>query len=188
MKVSKENVQKIFLAAVFCLGGVYYYVAEMLGPLELKEKAAIGQIADLEGKIKNARAKIAQERAIEASDAHEEQARRALDVMQAKIPTGQPVAWLPTRLGEFFKSQGLAKQTYKCEAPVPDPGLPGFQPSSWTVDFPSASFAVFGKAVAGLENQDGLSQVTKLQIASGASDPESHHAQITFSTFVKSEK
>ena len=189
MKVSKENLKKIFLGAVVCLGGLYYYFNEMLAPLDTQEKTALGQIRDLEKKIKDARSKIAQEQALEAANAKEDAAHHAFEVMQAKIPTGQPVAWLPTRWGEFFKAHGIAKQTYHSNNdPVADMGIPGFLTSSWTVDFPTVAYDVFGKAVAGLENQDGLCQITKILINSGSVDPENHRAQITFSTFVKSEK
>ncbi len=188
MKVSKENLQKIFLGAVVCLGGVYYYFNEMLAPLDKQEQTAQGQIRDLEKKIKVARAKIAQAKDLEAANAKDEVARRAFDVMQAKIPTGQPVAWLPTRWGEFFKAQGLPKQTYHSNDAAADLGIPGFIASSWTIDIPSVAFPAFGKAVAGMENQDGLCQITKFQINTASVDPENHRAQITFSTFVKSEK
>lgn len=188
MKLSKENIQKAVLAAMVAIGGLYYYAVELMGPLSLKGKATAAAIVSLEGKIKEARTKIAQTRSIESSDIYADSAQKAYAVMNEKIPTGQPVAWLPTRMGEYFKRQGIPKQSFRMNPPLPDPGLPGYQISSWSIDFPAIAFGVFGKAVAGLENQEGLIQIMNLQLDTMSKDPEFPHAQITFSTFVKSEK
>ncbi|XHR26944.1 MAG: hypothetical protein ACFUZC_13440 [Chthoniobacteraceae bacterium] len=189
MKLSKEIVQKIFLGVLFAGCGVYYYTSELVGPLAVRETKALAEIKSLEGKIKDGKAKISQQRALEASDPYAEQAQKVLAAMKSGIPSAQPVAWLPTRLGAFFKGEGIPKQSYRPDTAAPnDPGLSGYQLSSWTVEIPSVSYGIFGKALAGFENQDGLCQVTALQINAVAKDPESHNAQITFSTFVKSEK
>lgn len=188
MKLNKENIQKAVLAGILVAGGLCFYFFEVMAPLAVKEKALAGDIARLEGKIKEARTKIAQTRAIESSDIYAELARKTYEVMQAKIPSGQPVAWLPTRLGEFLKRQGIAKQGFRMNTATGDPGLPGYQLSSWTIDFPGINFGLFGKSVAALENQEGLIQITALQVDATAKEPELSRAQITFSTFVKSEK
>ncbi|GEM_PF-832221 len=189
MKLSKETFQKIFLGTLLVAGGVYYYTSELVGPLNLRETRAKGEIKALETKIKEGKAKISQQRALEASDPYSEQAQKVLAAMQSAIPSAPPVAWLPTRLGAFFKSEGIPKQSYKPDSSAQnDLGLSGYQLSSWNVEIPAVAYGVFGKALAGFENQDGLSQVTALRIDAVAKDPESHNAQITFSTFVKSEK
>ena len=109
--------------------------------------------------------------------------------MKARIPGGQPVAWLPTQFGEFFKQRGIVKPIFRCNPEPLEPDFSGYKLSSWTIELPSVGFAALGWALAGLENQEGLLQVTSLQMDSavGAS-PEIHHAQVTFSTLVKNEK
>jgi hypothetical protein len=189
MKLSKEIVQKIFLGVMLAGGGVFYYTSELIGPLAVRETKALADIKSLEGKVKDGKAKIAQQRALEASDPYAEQAQKVFAVMQNKIPNSQPVAWLPTRLGAFFKSEGISKQSIKPEGTSGnDPAVNGFQVSSWVIEIPGVPFGVLGKTLADFENQDGLCQVTALQINAVAKDPETHNAQITFSTFVKSEK
>jgi len=188
MKLTKEQIQKAVLAVMLCGGGLYYYSAEMLEPLTKREAAAVKEIATLEPQIKDARSKIAHANAVAAGDTHAVEAQRAYAVMKAKIPGGQPVAWLPTRFTEFFKQQGIGKPLFRSN---PEPGeadFPGYKVSSWTLEFPNVGFAALGGALAELENQEGLMQITSLQIDTLATNLEVHHAQLTISTLVKSEK
>ena len=188
MKFSKEQIQKAILAAVFVIGGLCYYALEMVGPLAKREAAAIKEIAALEPKIRDAKSKIARTNSIEAGDPNADAARKAYEVMRVKIPSGQPVAWFPTRLSEFFKKQGISKQNFRCNPEPAEPNFPGYKASSWNIEFPSVGFAPLGVALAGLENQEGLMQITHLQIDATAKDAENHHAQIVISTLVKNEK
>jgi len=188
MKWNKEQLEKVGLATVFCLGGLYYYTFEMLAPLDKRETAATKEIASLEPKIRDAKSKIARVRAVEAGDAHASEAQRVYTIMKAKIPVGQPVAWLPTRFTEFFKQQGIGKPIYRANPEPTELHFPGYKASCWTMELPGVGFAALGAALASLENQEGLMQITNLQIDPIATSPEIHHAQLTISTLVKSEK
>jgi len=188
MKFTKEQLQKAVLATLLCGGGLWYYAFEMLGPLAKREAAALKEISTLEPQIKEAKSKIVRTNAIEAGDVHAVEAQRAYAVMKAKIPGGQPVAWLPTRFAEFFKQQGIGKPTFRCNPEPNESDFPGYKGSSWTIEFPGVGFAALGEALAGLENQEGLMQITNLQIDSVATDAELHRVQLTISTLVKSEK
>ena len=188
MKFTKEQIQKAVLAAMLCGGGLWYYAFEMLEPLAKREAAALKETAALEPQIKEAKSKIVRTNAIEAGDVHAAEAKRAFAAMKAKIPGGPPVAWLPTRFGEFFKQRGIGKPTFRGNPEPTEPEFPGYKGSSWTIDLPGVGFAAFGDALADLENQEGLMQITNLLIESAATNPEIHHTQITISTLVKSEK
>ena len=188
MKWTKEQLEKAGLAAMLCAGGLYYYTFEMLAPLEKRETAATKEIAALEPKIRDAKSKITRARAVEAGDTHAAEAQRAYAIMKAKIPGGQPVAWLPTRFTEFFKQHGIGKPIYRANPEPAELNFPGYKGSSWTLELPGVGFAALGVALASLENQEGLMQITNLQIDPIATSPEIHHAQLTLSTLVKSEK
>ena len=188
MKWTKEQIQKAVLAAMLCGGGLYYYTSEMLGPLAKREAAALKEIAALEPKIKEAKSKIVRANAIEAGDTHAQEALRAYAVLKTKIPGGQPVAWLPTRFAEFFKQRGIGKSLFRCNPEPGDSDFPGYKVTSWTMEFPGVGFAALGLALAALENQEGLMQITNLQMDPLATNPELHHAQLTISTLVKNEK
>jgi len=188
MKWNKEQIEKVALATMLCLGSLYYYTFEMLAPLNKREAAATKEIAALEPKIREAKSKIVRTRAIEAGDTHAAEAQRVYALMTKKIPRGQPVAWLPTRFTDFFKQQGIGKPLYRVNPEPAELNIPGYKDSSWTLELPGVGFAALGAALAALENQEGLMQITNLQIDPTATSPEIHHAQLTISTLVKSEK
>ena len=186
MKFTKDQIQKASLTGIVSIGLLYYYCFQMMGPLSIREGSAINEIAILEPKIRDAKLKINRVKAIEGGDLNADLARRVYGVMQAKIPNGQPVAWLPTRLTEMFKKYGIVKPTFRS---LPDPAEAGFldfKTSIWMIDFPGMEFTRLGLALAGLENQEGLMQINNLQI-SNTKEPGSDHAQLTISTLVKSE-
>lgn len=188
MKFTKDQIQKAILAVILCCGGLWYYVYEIIEPLAKRETVARQAITTFEGQIKEAKSKILRTSAIESGDIHAAEAQRVYAVMKAKIPNGQPVAWLPTRLGEFFKQRGIGKPTFRGNSGSNDCEFPGYKTSSWAIELPSVGYSAFGEAVADLENQEGLMQITGLQIDSLPGEAELHHAQLTISTLVKSEK
>ena len=188
MKWNKDQIQKAFLVGMLCGGGLYYYMVEMLGPIAKREMSASKEIAALEPKLKEAKSKILRTNAIEAGDIHATEARAIYAIMKKKIPDGQPVAWLPTRFAEFFKQQGVGKPIFRSNPEQIESDFSGYKISSWNIDLSGVSFDTLGVVLADFENQEGLMQITNLQIDTLAADTEVHHAQITISTLVKSEK
>ena len=188
MKFTKEQIQKAVLAAMLAGGGLFYYGSEMLGPLAVRQAKAEKEIATLQPQIDKAKSQITRTRAVEAGDPNAEEARRVLAVMKAKIPDAPPVAWFPTRMETFLKQQGIAKPVFHAGAERKDPGFQGFEELSWSIELPLATFSTLGRALAALENQEALLQITGLQIKPSAKEPDMHYAQITVASLVKPEK
>jgi len=188
MKLNKDQIQKAALVGMVGVGCLYYYTSELLGPLSLRADRATKEAAELETKINEAKPKISHVAAVEAGDPNAAAARSAYTVMQAQIPTGEPVAWFPTRLTEFFRKAGIPKQNFRCNPDPAEPQFPGFKASCWMIELPGVNFATLGKALAALENQEGLIEITNLQIEAALKDPDRHHAQLTVTTLVKSDK
>ncbi|MDD5350691.1 MAG: hypothetical protein PHQ12_10820 [Chthoniobacteraceae bacterium] len=188
LNLSKDQIQKTALAAMVAVGCLFYYFSEMIGPLAERETRAQKEMAALDPKIKKAKMQISRTQAVEKADPHAEEARRVLDAMRAKIPDMPPVAWFPTRLEAFLKQKGIAKPVFRAGTERKDPGIPGFEEASWSIELPQATFPVLGQALAALENQEGLLQITQLQIKPAAKEPDVHYAQITISTLVKRDK
>lgn len=188
MKINKDLIQKALLGTMLGVGCLYYYFAELLGPLSTREVKATKEMANLEPQIQKAKTNINRSNAIESGDSNAAAARKAYEVMQAKIPTGDPIAWFPTKLTEFFRRQGIPKQSYRCNPETMEQIFPGYKVSSWVVELPSVDFASLGNSMAELENQEGLIQIENIQIDAAGKEPESHHAQLVISTLVKSEK
>jgi hypothetical protein len=188
MKLNKDQIQKAALAVILAGGGLFYYTSEMIGPLAAREAKALNDMAALEPQIKKAKTQLARTSAIESGDPHADEARRVLGVMRTKIPDAPPVAWFPTRLEAFLKQQGVAKPVFRPNTDRKNPGFPGFEEATWSIELPQMTFTSLGRAVAGLENQEGLLQISQLQIKTATKEPETHYAQITISTLVRSEK
>ena len=186
MKLNKDNGQKLFLAALLVFGGFYYYFSELLGPLSARETAIAKETPGLEGQIKAAKSQISRTRGVEASDPNAVAARECFDVMKATIPEDSSLAWLPQRLSDFFKRQGVQKASMRLNAQEPTSDIAGYMSAVWTIDIPRIEYVPLAIAIAGLENQEGLLQITNLQIASTPLvDEQYQHAQLTISTVVK---
>ena len=185
MKFNKENGQKIFLAAILLLGGLYYYFSELLGPLNAREVSMGKQIPALDEQLKQARSQLTRTHSIEVSDVNALAAKECREVMKTTIPEGSSLAWLPQRLSDWAKRQGLFKPSFRFNAESAEPGIPGYKNSFWTIELPKAEFASLGVAIAALENQEGLLQITSVQIVSPQADELAQHAQLTISTIVK---
>ena len=101
------------------------------------------------------------------------------------IPEGSPVAWFPTRLGDFFKKQGMDKAVTRMNSEAADKNLPGFRRMSWTVDLPRVDFISFASAIAQLENEEPLIEIATLQIDTSREEVDSQHILITLNNLVK---
>jgi len=185
MNLSKEQIKKIGLCAVFACIALYGYFSVLLGPLSLREDNAKKAMVKLEPQLKDAKTQLNRTRAIEEGDVNAPAARELLEVMNRSIPAGASVAWFPQRLSEFFKRQGIEKATYRLTTETPDPNLAGFKASTWSLDLPEVGFASLAVAIAGLENQEGLAQIKTIQIEAEPVNAEFQRARLILTTLVK---
>lgn len=185
MKLNKDQVRKAALVGLCAAGALYYYGVEMLGPLSAKASKAGKACDELRQKIDEARPKINRVAAVEAGDPNAAAAREIYAAMDACIPSSDPIAWFPTRLTGLFRAAGIPKQNYRCNAASASPQFPGYKPSNWSIELPGVDFVTLGKSLAALENQEGLIQITGLQVEATLKEPDKHHAQLTLSTLVK---
>lgn len=182
MKLGKEEIQKIVLGSLMLVGIVYVYFNMLLGPLVQRQGIVRQSIADLDPQIAAAEAQVKKTAAIEATAP---QATETLAQVGAMIPEGSPVAWFPTRLGEFFKKQGLDKAATRVNNETEDKNLPGFRRISWTVDLPRVDFIPFAAAIAQLENEEPLVEIGTLQVDTSRDDVDSQHVLMTVNNLVK---
>lgn len=182
MKLGKDEIQKIVLGALMLVGIVYVYFSMLLGPLLQRQVAVQKSIVDLEPQIAAAQLQIKKTAAIEAAAPN---ATRTLAQVTAMIPEGSPVAWFPTRVGDFFKKQGMDKAVTRMNSEAEDKHLPGFRRMSWSVDLPKVDFISFASALAQLENEEPLIEIATLQIDISREEVDSQHALITLNNLVK---
>ena len=182
MKLGKQEIQKIVLGCLLLVGIVYVYFNMLLGPLTQRQEVIRKSIADLEPQIAAAQAQIKKTEGIESAAP---QADATVAQVDAMIPEGSPVAWFPTKIGDFFKRQGVDKAATRLNNEYEDKTLVGFRHISWSVDLPRIDFVPFSAALAQFENEEPLVAIGGLQIDTSRDDAEAQHVLLTVHNLVK---
>jgi hypothetical protein len=182
MKLGKEEIQKIVLGVLLLFGLIYSYFDLLLGPLMAREELSEKSIRGLGPLMINEKAQL------ETTKTMEEKApAAAMTVLQvnAMIPEGSPVAWFPTRIADFFKHQGIDRVTSRLNSETTDKQFAGYRKLTWGIDFPKTEFVPFASAIAALENDEPLIEITSIQIDASREDVEMQHALITVNNLVR---
>jgi hypothetical protein len=182
MKLGKEEIQKIVLGVLLFFGLIYSYFDLLLGPLSQREEATRHSVTALGPEILNSRAQVDKTNQMERDSA---QATLPMRQVEAMIPEGSPVAWFPTQMADFFKKQGLDKVSTRMTGETVEKTLPGFRRIAWGVDLPKVEFVPFAQAIAALENEQPLLEISALQIDASRDDVETQHAFLTINNLVK---
>ena len=182
MKLGKEEIQKIFLAALLVLGVVYSYFNLLLGPLSKHQETIQKSVTALGPEIATAKAQIQRTRELEQGAPLRMATTKQVTAM---MPEGSPVAWFPPRISEFFKKQGLEKSSTRLQSETVDKEMVGFRKLSWGIDLPKVGFVPFATAVASLENEEPLVEINSLQLDASREDLEMQHALLTLTNIVK---
>ena len=182
MKLTKDQIQKIVLGGMLFCGVIYSYFEFLLGPVNTGRERAITDTAALAPKIAAARAQIEKTKAIEAKAPA---SQLVLDQVKAMIPEGAPIAWVPTRLTEFLKREGVEKASARMTNELADKELKGFGKCAWSVEVPRVEFLTFAAALSALENAEPLMEVHTLEIEAGRDDVQFQRASFTLQNIVR---
>ena len=182
MKFNKEEIQKIILLALLLVGFLYVYFNMMIGGITANEVKKRAVIADLTPKIADARKQIKRTQDMEGQAAS---VNETLDEVKAMIPEGAPIAWFPPKIADYFKRQGIEKVTTSPNGELGEPELEGFRKLTWTIAIPKVAFNKLGIALAGLENEVPLMEVTRVEIQANREDPLMQTALLSVVTIVK---
>jgi len=182
MKLGKEEIQKIVLGVLLFFGVIYSYFNLLLGPLVKREEVASRGIQTLVPGIAAAKAQIEKTKQMQKNAP---MAMLPMRQVEAMIPDGAPVAWFPTRLGDFFKKHGIDRVSTRISGEMPDKDLAHFRKLSWAVDIPKTEFVPFAQAVAALENEEPLLEIGVVQIDASRDDVETQHVALTLNNLAK---
>ena len=182
-KFSKDQIQKIVLSTLLMAALIYGYFQFLIFPLNTADQNARKEIADLNTKIAVSSKRLAK---LRSSD---EQARSASDVwatVNSMIPSGEPIAWFPPRMRAFFDRQGIKESVTRLERrdKLPEPELNEFAACNWSIELPGVDFVPLGIAIAGLENEEPLLEITRLQISTALETPETQRISMNVSTIM----
>jgi hypothetical protein len=182
MKLGKEEVQKLVLGGLLFVGVVYSYFDLLLFPLKKHQEATEKSTVALGPEIQAAQAQIKKTQELERTVPEKTIVLRQVDAL---IPEGSPVAWFPTKVGDFFRREGIEKATTKINSEGVEKELPGYRRLSWGIDLPKVVFGQFGGAVAALENEEPLLEIRTLQIDASRDDVETQRTTLTVNNLVK---
>jgi hypothetical protein len=182
MTLGKDEIQKIVLSGLLLIGLIYGYFNMLLGPLSAKQEAAAKSTEELRKKVAEHKAKI---RLGQQMDNEAPAAVNIIRQVNAMIPEGSPVAWFPTQMAEHFKQHGIEKISTRMNSEQAEKELAGFRRITWGIDLPQVNFVKFAQALASLENQHPLVEVSGLQVETGTENPENQRVLLTVRNLVK---
>ena len=183
-KLNKDQKQKIFLSGLLMIALVYCYFSFLITPLGKGDVSAAANIEALDAKIAKAKSTLKRGKSVQ------DQARAAEETLAQVgdlIPEGAPIAWFPPRIHAFFDRHAIKGSVVHPGAlnSAPDPTMHNFRTADWTIDLPQVGIAPLGIAVAGLENEEKLLEITRLQISTPADSPEKQHVSLNITTLLK---
>ena len=182
MKLEQEQIKKIFLSVLLLIALLYCYFTFLLGPVQQGEKTANNGIAAVIPQITDAKKQISRTAALETQAPD---AIAFLNNLRDTIPDGEPIAWFPPKMSDFFKSHGIEKCTTHMLSEADD-AMPGFKKLVWTIDLPKVDFVPLGIAISSLENEEPLLTIVNVSIDATREDAQYQHATLTVTTLVKS--
>ena len=182
MKLTKDQIQKTVLGGMLFCGVIYSYSEFLLGPLSEGRELAVKDAAELVPKIAAAQAQIAKTKGIEEKAPA---SQLLLEQVKAMIPQGSPIAWVPTRLTELLKREGIEKSTTRIAGEVPERELTGFGRFAWAIEVPRVEFITFAKAISVLENEEPLMEIQTVEIEAGRDSVQFQRMAIALQNIVR---
>jgi hypothetical protein len=181
VKLSKDQVKKLFLSSMGFIVLVYVYFGFFLGPLNSSRDSALAQINELQDKVANSKNELTKTAKLEKQA---ETATAQFAALKALSPEGAPIAWFPPRIKTFFANQEIDKASARLEAnsPYKEADLANWTRYSWVIELPQADFSTLGKAVAALENGEPLLSITRIDIKAMSEDPQFQQVTLTANT------
>jgi hypothetical protein len=175
-KLSKDQLQKIFLSGLMMIALIYCYFTFLITPMSKADAANLQSIESLDTQLSQAHSQELRSRAIQAQS---RAADETLAQVNDMIPDGEPIAWFPPKMRDFLERQNLKNVAVRpAGSASPEAGMGDLKSENWTIDIPQSGFAQLGIALAGLENAEKLLQITHLQISSQVDNPEKQHVAI----------
>ncbi len=183
-KLTKDQIQKIALSSLMMIGLIYCYFTFLIAGLNKADLDNASAIENLDKEIATAQGTV------KRSGNVEEQARTAQETLAQvndMIPDGAPIAWFPPRMTAFFARhnvKGITTRTNGIDA-SPDPVMHDYRNASWSLDIPQVGVSALGSTLAGLENEEKLLEITRLQVSAQADAPEKQRVAMNLLSLLK---
>jgi hypothetical protein len=183
IKYTRENVKRLALAGLMLVILVIFFQSFLLGPAFQVIKGSSGAIENVDAELTKSASYRKRIEAMRRQVVQNSDLEKTLFVNQ---PTGDPIAWFPPRVENFFKKAGIPR----CLATLSPPSeseIRGFRTYRCTIEFPGISFMQFGAALAAFENSDNLIEVQSLKVGAQTDDPATQSISLTVRVILKPE-
>ena len=183
-KFNKDQKQKIFLSGLLMIGLIYCYFNFLITPLGKQDAARAASIEGLDAKLAKAQTTLKRSKSVQNQA---KSAQETLAQVGDMVPEGAPIAWFPPRIHAFFDRHAVKGSIVRPGSldAAPDPAMQNFRNADWTIDLPQVGIAPLGIVLAGLENEEKLLEITRLQISTQADSPEKQHVAMNVTTLLK---
>ena len=183
-KLTKDQIQKIALSSLMMIGLIYCYFTFLIAGLNKADINNAAAIENLDKEISAARSTI------KRSSSVEEQARSAEETLAQvndMIPEGAPIAWFPPRMNTFFARHNIKGITTRNNGidGTTDAVMKDYRNAAWSIDIPQVGISALGITLAGLENEEKLMEITRLQVSTQADAPEKQRVSMNLLTLLK---
>ena len=183
-KLTKDQLQKIVLSSLMMIGLIYCYFTFLIAGLNQSDRVTAAAIEALDKDIAKAKSNVKRGASVE------EQARSSEELLAQvndMVPDGAPIAWFPPRMSTFFARHGVKNIAVRNSSldPAADAVMKDYRNANWTVEVPQIGATALGITLAGLENEEKLLEVTKLQVSSQADAPEKQRVSLNLLTLLK---
>jgi hypothetical protein len=166
-KFTKENTQRLLLAGLALVILLVFFQTFLLGPAFNTIRSSASQIEKVSTEMSKAKSLKTR---IENMQRQVDQASELEKTLFMNQPAGDPIAWFPPRIENFFKKAGIQHCLATLSSPS-DEEIPGLRTYRCTVEFPEVSFMRFGVALAAFENHDTLLEVRNVSISAQSDNP-----------------
>ena len=183
-KLTKDQIQKIALSSLMMVGLIYCYFTFLIAGLNKADISNADAIDNLDKEIAKAKSTI------KRSSSVEEQARSAEETLAQvndMIPDGAPIAWFPPRMTAFFARHNIKNvvtRSISIDATT-DAVMKDYRNATWSLDIPQVGTSALGITLAGLENEEKLLEITRLQVSTQADAPEKQRVSMNLLTLLK---
>jgi len=183
MKLSKDQLQKVFLSGIGFIVLLYVYFSFFLGPLNKGRETADRTMQDVKSKLASSKTETAKAANLEKQAA---EASERFAAMKALSPEGAPIAWFPPRMKVFFANHNIEKATVRADsnAPYKETEMAEWNRYVWQLDLPQTDFTTLGKALADLENSEPLLSIPRISIKAVADNPQFQQVSLTAHTAI----
>ena len=183
-KLTKDQIQKIALSSLMMLGLIYCYFTFLIAGLNKADRDNAAAIDRLDKEIAKAKTTIRRSSSVEEQSRSAEETLAQVNDM---IPDGAPIAWFPPRMNAFFARhnvKGISVRSNGIDT-TPDAVMKDYRNANWTLDIPQVGATALGISLTGLENEEKLLEITRLQISTQADAPEKQRVSLNLLTLLK---